>query len=267
LFGEEDSVDFNTILYERTGHVATITLNRPERLNSFNEEMSYELSRAWSDVRDDPQIRVAILTGAGDRAFCSGVDVAATPDDAISVRPWIVRMTAKGNRCYKPVIVALNGLAAGGAAYWLGQCELAIAAEHATIFDPHVDRGMIPVEEPMIYARRIPRMAVMRMILLGSSDRMDATTAMAAGLVTEVAPAGELMTTARRYADMIASKSPQAVQAGVRVLWETQDMRLSDALGVAWAEIAEYYATSADAEEGKRAFLEKREPDWDRASG
>jgi (E)-benzylidenesuccinyl-CoA hydratase len=258
-------MDFNTIRYERSGHIATVTLNRPERLNAFNEEMSLELSRAWSDIRDDPQIRVAILTGAGDRAFCSGVDVTGTPGDPLLVRPWIDRMTAKGNRCFKPVIVALNGLAAGGAAYWLGECELAIAADHATIFDPHVDRGFIPLEEPMIYSRRIARMPVMRMILLGSSDRMDARTALAAGLVTDVVAAAELLTTAHRYAETIASKSPQAVQEGVRVLWETKDQPLPEALEVAWREIAHYYATSTDVEEGRQAFLEKREPDWDRA--
>jgi enoyl-CoA hydratase/carnithine racemase len=259
-------VEFNTITFERNGYVATVTLNRPERLNAFNEEMSFELQRAWIDVRDDPGVRAVILTGAGERAFCSGVDVAATPANTMLVRPWIHRMTAKGNRCYKPVIVALNGLASGGAAYWLGECELAIAAEHATIFDPHVDRGFIPLEEPMLYMRRIPRMPVMRMILLGSSDRMDAQTALAAGLVTEVVPAAELMRTAQRYAEIIASKSPQAVQGGVRVLWETKDMPLTDALGVAWGEIGEYYATSTDADEGRRAFLEKREPDWDAAA-
>jgi enoyl-CoA hydratase/carnithine racemase len=259
-------MDFNTILYERSGHVATVTLNRPERLNAFSEEMSFELSRAWSDIRDDPAIRVAIMTGAGERAFCSGVDVTGTPPDPMLVRPWIERMTAKGNQCYKPVIVALNGLAAGGAAYWLGECELAIAAEHATIFDPHVDRGFVPLEEPMIYSRRIARMPVMRMILLGSSDRMDARAALAAGLVTEVVPAADLITAARRYAEMIASKSPQAVQRAVRVLWETKDLGLQAALDAAWPEIAEHHHTSTDVEEGRRAFLEKREPDWDRTA-
>lgn len=255
-------MDFNTILYERSGHVATITLNRPERLNAFNEEMSFELSRAWLAIRDDPDVRVAVLTGAGERAFCSGVDVAATPDDPMLVRPWIERMTAKSNQCYKPVIVALNGLAAGGAAYWLGECDLAVAAEHVTIFDPHVDRGFVPLEEPMIYSRRIARMPVMRMILLGSSDRMDAQTALAAGLVTDVVPAGRLQETARRYAEIIASKSPQAVQRAVRVLWETKDLELQAALDVAWPEIAEHHRTSTDVEEGRRAFIEKREPDW-----
>jgi enoyl-CoA hydratase/carnithine racemase len=260
-------MDFETIRYERDAHVATITLNRPERLNAFNEQMSFDLGRAWTEVRDDPGIRVAILTGAGDRAFCSGVDVAATPDgDPLVTRPWIARMTAKGNECYKPVIVAVNGLAAGGAAYWIGECELAIAADHATFFDPHVDRGMVPLEEPMIYARRLPLMPVMRMILLGLSDRMDARTALAAGLVTEVVAAADLMATARRYADIIASKSPQGVQRAVRVLWETKDLGLPDALEVAWREIVEHSAVSTDLGEGKHAFLEKRQPDWDHPS-
>ncbi|MEZ4553443.1 MAG: enoyl-CoA hydratase-related protein [Dehalococcoidia bacterium] len=258
-------MDFETIRYERDGHVTTITLNRPERLNAFNERMSFELSRAWSEVRDDPGVRVAILTGAGDRAFCSGVDIAATPDgDPLVTRPWIARMTAKGNECYKPVIVAVNGLAAGGAAYWIGECELAIAADHATFFDPHVDRGMVPLEEPMIYARHLPLMPVMRMILLGLSDRMDARTALAAGLVTEVVPAEGLMAAARRYAEIIASKSPQGVQRATRVLWQTKHLPLDEALEVAWREIVEHSAVSTDLIEGKRAFLEKRAPDWDR---
>lgn len=261
-------MDFETIRFERDGHVATIALNRPERLNAFNEQMSLDLSRAWSEVRDDPAIRVAILTGAGDRAFCSGVDVAAAPEaDPLATRPWIARMTARGNQCYKPVIVAVNGLAAGGAAYWIGECELAIAADTATFFDPHVDRGMVPLEEPMIYARRLPLMPVMRMILLGVSDRMDARTALAAGLVTEVVPAAGLMASARRYADIIASKSPQGVQRAVRVLWETKHLPLDDALEVAWREIVEHSAVSTDLVEGKRAFLEKRAPDWDHPAG
>ena len=256
---------FETILYEKQGHVATITLNRPEKLNSFNQEMQDELMQVWRDVKFDDDIRVVVMTGAGDRAFCSGVDVGRARDGGEPEHRIATRLSAKQNECYKPVIVAVNGLAAGGGAYWLGSCEFAIAAEHATFFDPHVDRGLIPAEEPLLYMHMIPWQWVMRIALLGTKDRLDAQTAKAIGLVTEVVPKEELMPTAYRYAEIIAQHSPDAVQHAVELLWKCKGLPLAQALDAGWMAIGAH-SSSPDIEEGIQAFLEKRPPQWGRAA-
>jgi E-phenylitaconyl-CoA hydratase len=217
-----------TVLFDVAGHVATITLNRPDKLNSFNETMTREVAKIWERVREDDDIRVAVLRAAGDRAFCAGIDIAEGPwwseqnlwnqeDPGILLGP-------KQHRVWKPVIAAVHGMAAGGAMYFLNETDIVICSEDATFFDPHANGGMVSALEPVGMLRRgVPMGDVMRWALLGNEERITAETALRLGLVTEVLPRDELWPAARSLAEEIASRRPEAIQGTVRAIWESLD--------------------------------------------
>jgi (E)-benzylidenesuccinyl-CoA hydratase len=261
---------FETILYEVSDGVATITLNRPERHNAFNVAMAYELGDAWTRVKGDPAVVCAIVTGAGPRAFCTGMDIGdvasgSAPEESRRSggdgRPFYRYLTAIQNRCWKPVITALNGMVVGGGFHFVADSDLVLCAEHATFFDTHVKVGLVAGFEPVGLARRIPLEAVLRLALLGGSERMDAKTAHALGLVGEVLPAERLLPRARELAGMIAQHSPSALAATKRAIWQSLDVGLEEALEQT-RKIIESHTDHPDLAEGTRAFVEKRKPRW-----
>ncbi|HZO09380.1 MAG TPA: enoyl-CoA hydratase/isomerase family protein [Myxococcota bacterium] len=261
---------FESILYDVTDGVATITLNRPERHNAFNVAMAWELADAWARVKSDPAVVCAIVTGAGPRAFCTGMDlgdVSAGGTPAASVpterdgKPFHRYLTAIQNRCWKPVITALNGMVVGGGFHFVADSDLVLAAEHATFLDTHVKVGLVAAFEPVGLARRIPLEAVLRLALLGGSERMDAATALRIGLVGEVLPADRLLPRARELAGLIAQHSPAALAATKRAIWESLDVGLEEGLERA-AKILDAHNDHPDLVEGPRAFVEKRRPRW-----
>ena len=262
-------MEFASIRYEI--RVATIPLNRPERHNAFTVAMARELRRAWEDVKTSGDVVVAIVTAAGDRAFCTGMDVADVADGSAREeaarmereegRPFYAYLTALQNRCWKPVITAVNGMVVGGGLHFIADSDLVVAAEHATFFDTHVKVGLIAGLEPVGLARRIPLEAVLRMALLGGSERMTAQQALALGLVGEVVPRSELLPRARALAAKIAEHSPTALARSKQAIWESLDAGLHGGLERAWALIRQHTA-HPDLEEGSRAFVEKRRPRW-----
>jgi E-phenylitaconyl-CoA hydratase len=146
-------IDTDTIQFHLADHVATLTLNRPDQMNCFNEQMSLEIAAAWTEVRDNDYIHVAVLRANGDRAFCTGIDVSKGPwwmDKPIfdQVDPGAV-LGPKHHRVWKPVIAALHGMVAGGAMYFVNECDFAICSDTATFFDPHVNVGIVSALEPM----------------------------------------------------------------------------------------------------------------------
>ena len=213
--------DFETLLYDETDGVAWITLNRPEVHNAFNFKMQEELHSIWRDLRSNDDVRVAVLTGAGEKAFCVGIDRSEmmddwdSPDDISASRggtskgtggtgstPWHFddpgdNIGPKTNDLWKPVIAAVNGMACGGAFYMLGEVEFVIAADHATFFDPHVTFGMTACFESMHMLQKMPFHEIMRVALLGSNERMSAQRAHEIGLVSEVVPLAGLHDAAR----------------------------------------------------------------------
>lgn len=260
-----------TLRYEVDGGVATITLNRPERHNAFNVVMGRELRETWAEVRRDPAVVCAIVTGAGDRAFCTGMDVADVADGSATEaarieretgRPFYFFLTALQNRCWKPVITAVNGMVVGGGLHFIADSDLILAAEHATFFDTHVKVGMIAGLEPVGLARRIPLEAVLRMAFLGGAERMTARQALALGLVGEVLPQERLLPRARELAAKIAEHSPTALARSKRAIWESLDAGLHDALDRTERVIQHHHHTHPDPAEGSRAFVEKRKPRW-----
>jgi E-phenylitaconyl-CoA hydratase len=261
-------MDFETILYETQDRVATITLNRPQRHNAITLTMAQELRRAWEAVTRDPGVVCAILTGAGDRALCTGIDVsdvasgsyASTGGVDRSESPWF-RLTAVQNRCWKPVVTAVNGMACGGGLHFVADSDLVVCSETATFFDTHVKVGLVAGLEPVGLARRLPLEAVLRMALLGGSERLDARRALALGLVGEVVPPDRLMPRAVELAARIAEHSPTALARSKRAIWQSLDVGLDEAIDRTWSIIREHQE-HPDFVEGSRAFVEKRKPRW-----
>lgn len=257
-----------SVHYETAERVATITLDNPTALNAFDHEMCLELRRIWQDVEADPAVVCAIVTGAGSKAFCTGWDVASLPrEESEKLVPTDRRsapyghITALQNRCWKPVITAVNGVCNGGGLHFVADAELIIASENASFLDTHVAVGMPSVLEPAGLARRIPLERVFRLALLGKQGRMTAREALESGLVGEVVPAGQLMSRARETAAIIAQHSPTALARSKRAIWESLNHGLDDGLDVAHQQI-ERHLGHPDPVEGAKAFLEKRDPVW-----
>ena len=261
-------MNFETLLYDVEDGVATISLNRPDKYNAFNTQMADELRTAWNEVKTSPDVVCAIVTGVGERAFCTGRDVAdvasgdakgtgtLSRDDA----PWN-HLTAIQNRCWKPVITAVNGMVNGGGLHFIADSDLIVCAEHVTFFDTHVKVGLIAGLEPVGLVRRIPLEAVLRMALLGGSERMTASQALELGLVGEVVPKEQLLPRARELAAMISQHSPTALARTKQTIWESLDRGLDDALANTWQAISDHVA-HPDLSEGAKAFVEKRKPRW-----
>jgi enoyl-CoA hydratase/carnithine racemase len=250
---------FERILFDIGDHVATITLNRPERLNATDDRTRTELGEAWAIVRDDPDVRVAIITGAGDRAFCAGQDIKATA-------AWGIRNKVPGSRLHhgvwKPVICALNGLVVGGGLHQVADADLVVAAEHAELLDTHLKVGNVFALEAAVLLRRMPLSMVMQLALMGDEGRITAHRAHEIGLVNEVVPADQLMERAREIALAITELSPATVQASVKAMWASLDVGLHAANDVAYRYVLQHQMTHPDYREGMAAFAEKRPPKW-----
>jgi len=254
--------------YETAERVATITLDNPGALNAFDHGMCVELKRIWADVEADPDVACAIVTGAGEKAFCTGWDVSSLArDESEKLVPgdrWSApygHITALQNRCWKPVITAVNGVCNAGGLHFIADTELVIASENASFLDTHVAVGMPTALEPAGLARRIPLERVFRLALLAKAGRIGAREAHDLGLVGEVVPATELMPRARETAAVIAQFSPTALARSKRAIWESLDRGLNEGLDAAHAQI-ERHLGHPDPVEGSKAFLEKRPPKW-----
>jgi E-phenylitaconyl-CoA hydratase len=257
-----------TVHYETSERIATITLDNPSALNAFDHEMCVELKKIWTDVEADPEVACAIVTGAGEKAFCTGWDVSSlSREESENLVPgdrWSAPygyITALQNRCWKPVITAVNGVCNGGGLHFIADSELIIAAENATFLDTHVAVGMPSALEPAGLARRIPLERVFRLALLGKKGRITAQEAYEIGLVGEVVPAAELMPRARETAAVIAQYSPTALARSKRAIWESLDGGLDEGLDAAHTQV-ERHLGHPDPAEGSKAFLEKRPPKW-----
>jgi enoyl-CoA hydratase/carnithine racemase len=230
--------EFETLLFEVADGVGTITLNRPEKYNACNETMVDELQGLYRELRYDDDVRAIVLTGAGEKAFCTGIDrdFAANsrqPDSPFMMDDPMLKLGPKQADLWKPLVVAVNGMAAGGAFYALGESEIIVAAEHATFFDPHTTYGMPACFEPMFLYGQMPWGELCRMSLLGNYERISAETAQRFGLVSEVVPADHLMETAGTLARQLASLPAIAVQGTLKALWAGRTMARAEALAQA----------------------------------
>ena len=256
------------VRYEKQGGVATITLDRPARGNSLAPPMQAMFREIWADVRDARDVRVAIVTAAGERHFCTGFDVAeAEGEDAEAVfnnRPLAdaVHWSPHQNRVWKPVICAVNGLCVGGGLHFVVDSDIVIASRNAAFMDTHVNVGMVGALENVGLARRLPLGAALRMTLLGRHYRMPAQRAFELGLVDElVETPDELLPAAREMAEALKRNSPQAMALSKQAVWGALERGYGDALETAWGLLRLHWS-HPDFTEGPRAFAEKREPRW-----
>jgi len=230
------TAEYETILFKVKDYVATLTLNRPQSYNSFSREMVEEIQKVWLNIRSDDDVRVVVLRAAPCKAFCTGVDVSKPwrAPDAHS-RPWQYEDPAeylgiKRNRVWKPMIVAVSGMAAGGAFYFLNEADIVICSEESTFFDPHVTYNQVSACEPIGALAKMPFSEIQRMVLLGNHERISAQTALRISLVTEVLPADKLWDRADELAGFIASKHPVAIEGSVKAMWDALSMPFNVAL-------------------------------------
>ena len=243
-------------------HIATITINRPERLNALDAEAYEALSRAWIRVRDDDEIRVAVITGQGDRAFCVGADLKSfitSPRDLSQL--WKTQqdpLLNRGLEVWKPVVAAVNGYCLGGGMTLLLATDIRVTVPHATFGLSEVKRGILPGNGgTQRLLSQLPHAIGMEMLLTG--DSIDAETASKWGLVNKIVDPGELMNTAMEYARKIASNAPLAVQAAKEAALRSREMGLGVGLRMEEA-MNRLLKFTQDASEGPAAFSERRDP-------
>jgi len=262
----------NSVVFEKRGQQAWITLNRPAHKNMINGDMFVELADAWREVREDGAIRVAVLTAAGEEDFCCGGDLSQiiplwtgakqpqTPQEhRLMSDPMIVdEIMLKAEPLYKPVIAAVNGRALGGGTELLQATDIRIAAEHAQFALPEPQVGVVPGAGSMVrLARQLPWAHAMKILLGG--EPISAGEALAMGLISEVVPLTELQARAEHYAQNICRQAPMALQAIKKTALETHTLPWTEAFQFEMQQ-AGLVMMSKDAREGPKAFKEKRPP-------
>jgi len=247
--------------YKREGKIAVFTLNRPEALNAMDPSSIGQLSRAFTAFRDDDEVWVGIITGAGDRAFSAGADVKGTQNSRQAQRgkPWLMPATImRGLELWKPLIAAVNGLAFGGGLEIVLACDLRIAAENATFGLPEVRLGLIPGwGGTQRLPRAIPKVRAAELLFTGRP--IDAQEAYRIGLVNKVVPLAELMPAAREMAETICESGPLAVRAAKQAMIQGASLSLEQGLRLE-AMLQDFLLTTEDFGEGINAFREKRRP-------
>ncbi|MEV0905762.1 enoyl-CoA hydratase/isomerase family protein [Streptomyces hokutonensis] len=206
--------------------VAVVTLDRPHRLNAVDLATAAELAAVWREFRFDDTVRAVVLTGAGERAFCTGLDrdaVVPQPNSPYMQDDPLLNIGPKANDLWKPVISAVAGMACGGAFYLLGESEFVVADPTAVFFDPHTTYGMVSAYESVLMAHRMPYGEVARMMLMGTAERISAQRAHDIGLVSELAPPGGALEAAVACAAVIAGHPTEGVQGTVRALWAAKE--------------------------------------------
>ncbi len=257
-------MDYQDIIYTREEGIATITLNRPDRMNAFSPEMTRSIYQAVKDADQDEQVRVLVITGAG-RAFCTGGDVRAmeqTIDQPAAEKdkpePIDVRLPLCLQRFEKPIISAINGVTVAGGLDLACACDIRIASDRASFAMVYVRRGMIPVDGGTFLLPRL--IGIDRACqLIWTGDRIDAREAERIGLVTMVVPHEELPSATRELAAKLAKGPPLVIQKAKRAIYEGLEMDMASAMGYVASAVKELNKTE-DFEEGLRAFVEKREP-------
>jgi enoyl-CoA hydratase len=255
-------VPMPTVLVERDTHIATVTLNRPEKLNSLDEALLRELLAAITAIDDDPTVRVAILTGAGDKAFAAGADIAAMSE---MTSPQAKRFAELGHRVGArieesrvPFLAAVNGFALGGGCELALACDFIYASEKAKLGQPEVSLGILPgFGGTQRLSRRVGAARARELCMTG--DMIGAEEARRIGLVNAVVPHAELPAKVREVAAKIASRGPLAIAAVKRAILRGADVPLPTANEIEATAFASLFGTT-DQREGMRAFLDKRPP-------
>jgi dehydration protein DpgD len=256
---------FRFLSYVQDGHVARITIRRPEVLNALHDDAHLELNAAWSKVEADDSVWVAILTGAGDKAFCVGADLKHASAGSPQVY-WVLPkpggfggLTERFSLT-KPVIAAVNGYALGGGFEMVLSCDIVVAAEHARFGLPEPRVGMMACDGGVHrLVRQLPIKIAMGMLLTG--QQITSAEAHAWGLVNEVVPGEHVLDAAERWASKILECAPLSIRATKEAALGGLHLPLSDAINRRYAGMLRWMAAE-DTRDGPRAFVEKRTPAW-----
>lgn len=253
-------------LFERVGHVAVITLNRPHIGNALSRTMNALVREYWQEVRDNGDIRCVVITGAGDRHFSTGADlqdVSATGkvSGGYGRITEEVRWSSRQNDIWKPTVCAVNGTAAGAGLHFVVDSDVVVATETAQFIDTHTNVGMVGAIENIGLAKRLPLGTALRMTLQGRNFRLPAERAYQLGLVDELASPGKALEVAMGIAEDITKNSPNAVSLSMRAIWSATEMPYSQAVEYGYSLLRMHWM-HPDFKEGPRAFVEKREPQW-----
>ena len=247
------------VLFEKKGPLAYVMINRPERLNACDAETYRMLTAAWREFRDDPALRVGILTGAGERAFCVGTDVKANDFHRLAEEPDNLPFSLL-SALSKPLIAAINGHANGGGLEQALCCDIRVAAEHAQFGLGDARLGWLPAAGG---TQRLPRLIPLgrALELLYTGNRIGAHEALRLGLVDHVVPMSHLMRKCEEIAQEICQSAPLAVQNIKQAVLRGLDMPLAERLKLE-QDLYQGLQGTEDAREGARAFAEKRPPLW-----
>ncbi|WP_064444857.1 enoyl-CoA hydratase-related protein [Rhodococcus sp. YH3-3] len=251
------------LLYSVNNHIAHVVLNRPSKLNAIDTAVDEQLARRWDEIDSDPEIWVAVLAGAGDRAFCAGGDISAGTDVAparIGLGGGLTGIGGPLRQLRKPLVALVHGYVLGGG-FELAMCaDIIVAADDASFGLPEVRAGIIG-EAGLVHraVRQLPHRIAMAMILTG--EQLPADRALHFGLVNEVVPRQDLAEAGRLWAERLTAASPLAQQAAKQAVLSRANHPLEIALSTK-NEAIEAYARTEDVQEGRRAYMEKRPPRW-----
>ncbi len=254
------------LVYERRDHMAIIKIDRPERGNALHGSMVEPMKDIWAEVREDPWIRCAIVTAAGEKHFCTGADmgaVAARGKVKAGKGPLTdeVFWSPRQNRVWKPTIAAVNGTVAGAGLHFVVDADIIVASTNAQFMDTHVNVGMVGAIENIGLAKRLPIGSALRITLCGKHYRMPAERAYQLGLVDELVEPDQLMPAALEIAGQICKNSPTAVSLSQQAIWSSLEMGYSHSMEYGWALLRMNW-DHPDSKEGPKAFMEKRDPQW-----
>ena len=262
--GKPNSSKYQYIKYDTVDNVAYVTINRPEVLNALHPPAHHELKQIWQQFIDDQDLWVAVLTGAGDRAFCAGTDLKyrSSKEDKDTLSAPAAKSGHILDYCWKPIIAAVNGFAVGGGLELALQCDIIIGSENARFGLPEPRRGLLADEGGVVkILRRVPYHLAMGTVLTGRI--FDVNEAYRIGLVNEIAPKDALMKTVSRWVEEIVQCSPLALQAAKQVARTSLDLDQDAALNrMDTLERVKALRFSEDYIEGPQAFAEKRKPVW-----
>jgi E-phenylitaconyl-CoA hydratase len=254
------------VVVDLHGSTLVVRLNRPRRGNSLVTSMRDPVVAAWRRANEDDAVRAVVVTGAGGKHFCTGVDVGevvqsgrTTTGDGSATDEIVWSPLLSG--VSKPVICAVNGVVAGGGLHFVADADIVVAGEHAQFMDTHVSVGMVGGVENVGLLRRLPIGAVLRMTLQGRSFRLSARRAYELGMVDELCPPGQELATALGIAEEIGRNSPEAVRLSKQAIWSGVGLGHLAAAEQAWS-LVKAHRTHPDFIEGARAFAEGRSPEW-----
>jgi enoyl-CoA hydratase/carnithine racemase len=251
---------------ERSGRVLLVTIDRQARMNALSPEIYEELLETWMSIPSDRSVRSIIITGAGDRAFCTGMDLKATAERGAlrRVKPNVheeMRVTPLQCDVWLPTVVAVNGVCTGAGLHFVADADIVIASSTATFLDTHVSVGQVTAIEPISLLPRIGLGNALRLAVLGRDGRLTAAEALRIGLVDEVVAPTALIDRAQELAESAAQGSPAAIERSKRAIRGALELPMHEAMQAGW-ELLLAQRNHPDSMEGPRAFSEKREPKW-----